>query len=232
MTAINVGSLIVSCIALDGDPKDIYDNCFMVNMCKLAVLGGAGALKLSDMNLIRDIKKLSTGIPVIGIQKLYKNGRIQITPDYLSAKEAAESGADIISIQVVENDPDFSLESIEEVIHRIKKEYNIPVIGAVSTLYEGITAQKFGVDYVATTLAGYTPHSIKKNGPDFELLLDLYKHLSIPVIAEGRYDSTESIKKAIECGAHSVVVGTAITRPHILTKWFYDVMQRGENTND
>ena len=56
--------------------------------------------------------------------------------------------------------------------------------------------------------------------PDFELLEDLVKNVSIPVILEGRIWSPEDVKKGFELGAHCVVIGSAITRPQLITKRF------------
>ncbi|MBM7616208.1 N-acetylmannosamine-6-phosphate 2-epimerase [Alkaliphilus hydrothermalis] len=228
MSMLKKGSLIVSCMVLENDPIDLYDNHFLSHMCKMIEIGGAGGIKLSDGELIRKVKQLGINIPIIGIDKVYKNKQVLITPDIEGAKKVIDSGADILSMQVVENNPDFTLDKIEAAINKIKSLYNIKIIGAISTLEEGIMAEKFGVDYVATTLAGYTPHSNKINGPDFYLVEELIKKLSIPVIAEGKYDSKEQVKKAVEMGAHSVVVGTAITRPHIITKNYCNALNEIE----
>jgi N-acylglucosamine-6-phosphate 2-epimerase len=42
----------------------------------------------------------------------------------------------------------------------------------------------------------------------------------INVIAEGRYNSPDRAAKAIELGAFSVTVGSAITRVEHITQWF------------
>jgi N-acylglucosamine-6-phosphate 2-epimerase len=82
----------------------------------------------------------------------------------------------------------------------------------VSTLEEGINAAEIaGVNFVGTTLSGYTDatkHIIK---PDFELIEKLAKRLDIPIICEGRLSSTHDVRRAFDCGAFAVVVGGAIT---------------------
>ena len=46
------------------------------------------------------------------------------------------------------------------------------------------------------------------------------------VIAEGNINTPEKAKHVIELGAYSVVVGSIITRPQLITKSFVEVMER------
>ena len=55
---------------------------------------------------------------------------------------------------------------------------------------------------------------------DFELLKKIVKEFKIPVILEGRIWEVSQIKKAFELGAFAVVVGSAVTRPQLITKRF------------
>ena len=55
--------------------------------------------------------------------------------------------------------------------------------------------------------------------PDFVLLHQLRKYYpDVPIMAEGRYWEYDEVERAFAMGAHNVVVGTAITRPHLITK--------------
>ena len=54
----------------------------------------------------------------------------------------------------------------------------------------------------------------------FELLEKLVKELDCPIILEGRIWSPSQVDKAFELGAHAVVIGSAITRPQLITKKF------------
>ena len=56
--------------------------------------------------------------------------------------------------------------------------------------------------------------------PDYELLLEIVKNVNCPVILEGRIWTPEQSAKAFELGAFAVVIGSAITRPHEITKRF------------
>ena len=45
------------------------------------------------------------------------------------------------------------------------------------------------------------------------------------VIAEGNINTPEKARRVIELGAYSVVVGSIITRPQLITKTFVDVLK-------
>ena len=55
---------------------------------------------------------------------------------------------------------------------------------------------------------------------------ELIERCSVPVIAEGNFDTPEKAKKAMEMGAYAVVVGGAITRPQLITKKFVDEIEK------
>ena len=46
------------------------------------------------------------------------------------------------------------------------------------------------------------------------------KETDKPVILEGRIWEPQEVTKAFELGAHCVVIGSAITRPQLITKRF------------
>jgi N-acylglucosamine-6-phosphate 2-epimerase len=107
-------------------------------------------------------------------------------------------------------------------IDKIHKELDKPVWADVATFAEGIAALEAGADIVSTTLFGYTEETMipREQGPGFELLKELVNHSSVPVILEGRVWLPEEVKQAFELGAYAVVVGSAITRPHLITERF------------
>ena len=91
----------------------------------------------------------------------------------------------------------------------------------ISTYKEGVNCANLGVDILSTTLSGYTVESDSQSEtPDFDLLEKLVKETNIPVILEGRIWEPDDVKRAFELGAHAVVIGSAITRPQLITKRF------------
>ena len=96
----------------------------------------------------------------------------------------------------------------------------------ISTLEEGLAAEEDGAHLIGTTLAGYTPYTKKlsEDDPDWELLKALARRAKTPIIAEGRIWTPAQAKKALELGAYAVVVGTAITRPRLVTRRFVEAL--------
>ena len=85
----------------------------------------------------------------------------------------------------------------------------------ISQLMEAKRAYEFGVDIISTTLSGYTKETENNPcTPDFELLQKCALNFNIPVILEGKIWDKNDVKKAFSLGAYSVVIGSAVTRPH------------------
>jgi len=216
--------IIVSVQASKGEP--VYEDNCLISIIKSVISGGASGLRLAGAKSIRETKKFSN-IPIIGITKpdpLPDNWKkiVYITPTFNEAEDLAKAGADIIAIDGTSRSrPE---ESLENLIYKIKKELNKPVMTDISTLEEGIKCAELGADIISTTLSGYTSYTLDKNNdePDFELLETLVKNLDKPVILEGRIWTPKHVQQAFRLGAFSVVIGSAITRPQIITKRFTD----------
>jgi len=56
--------------------------------------------------------------------------------------------------------------------------------------------------------------------PNIDLVLEIAKVIRVPLIAEGGFANPQQVKDAIANGAWAVCVGTAITNPYLLTKYF------------
>lgn len=210
------GGLIVSCQALQGEP--LYGEGIMARMAVAAKQGGAVGIRANGKEDVSQISK-EVGLPVIGIcKRYYNNSEVFITPTLNEVKEIVEAGATIVAFDGTGRErPDG--QSLQEFISQVKAQFpNILLMADISTLQEGVTAADLGVDIVATTLSGYTPYSKKNDEPDFELIEDLYAKIKVPIIAEGRVTSPSDAIECMDKGAWSVVVGTAITRPHEITK--------------
>ena len=214
------GKIVVSVQAMPSEP--LYKEECMKAMMESVVNGGAGALRVAGE---RDVKNAKTfNLPVIGLtkpEKLPDNWKdvVYITPSLDEVQKLINADADIIAFDGTSRPRPNSctLEQIITEIHSAKK----LAMADISTLEEGINCANLGADIISTTLAGYTTQSENMNDtPDFELLKDLVETTDKPIILEGRIWEPEDVKKAFELGAHCVVIGSAITRPQLITKRF------------
>jgi N-acylglucosamine-6-phosphate 2-epimerase len=151
-------------------------------------------------------------MPILGIYKIVSAAsEVYITPTFSAAEAIAAAGADVIAIDATwRQRPDG--ESLTEIVSRIKNELKLPVMADISTFEEGLNAvETLEVDFVGTTLSGYTAATKHLIKPDFELVEKLAEKLAVPVICEGRLRSVDDVRRAFDCGAFAVVVGGAIT---------------------
>ena len=213
--------LIVSCQALENEP--LYGSEIMAKMAIAAKKGGAVGIRA---NYAADIKAIreAVDLPIIGLVKRdYPGYEVYITPTLREVEEVVSAGAHIVAVDATDMSRPGN-KSASEFIYEIKKEFDIMVMADVSTYEEGIRAQEAGVDMVSTTMSGYTPHSPKIEGPDFQLIKDLSQDLTVPLIGEGRIWEPREAVKALELGDYAIVVGTAITRPMNITQRFTDAI--------
>lgn len=213
------GKLIVSCQALENEP--LYGSHIMRKMAKAAKEGGAVAIRANGYNDIVAIKE-ETGLPVIGlIKKDYNNCDVYITPTVNEIDELILANCEIIAMDATNRcHPDNM--SLEEKLNRIHKA-GLLAMADISTYEEALYAQSIGFDLVSTTLSGYTPYSPQLEGPDIELVKRLVSNLDIPVIAEGRITTIDELKEIKNLNPFSIVIGSAITRPQLITKKFADI---------
>jgi N-acylglucosamine-6-phosphate 2-epimerase/N-acetylmuramic acid 6-phosphate etherase len=210
------GSLIVSCQAFPDNP--LHGPTFMGAMALAARDGGARAIRANGADDVRAVK--AAGLPVIGIEKVVSEGMpVYITPSIEIADRLAGAGADVIAFDCTPrprlgDDP-------AAIIAHIRGRLGLEAFADVSTLDEGLAAAAMGATYVSTTLSGYTAYTEPKpEGPDLALIRALAARLETPVVAEGRYNTPELARAAIEAGAYAVVVGTMITDPRAITRRF------------
>ena len=214
--------IIISVQAMPDEP--LYKEECMTAMMQSVINGGAKALRLAGARDIKNAKKLFN-VPVIGLtkpDKLPENWMevVYITPSLKEVQELIEADADIIATDATQRPR--PKESLEEILNSIKAAGKL-AMADISTFEEGIKARELGFDIISTTLSGYTSYSNKNiEGPDFELLKNLVNELDCPVILEGRIWTPDDVNKAFELGAYSVVIGSAVTRPQLITKRFYE----------
>jgi N-acylglucosamine-6-phosphate 2-epimerase len=218
--------LIVSCQAEGNSPFNNPDDVAKFAVC--AVMGGAAGIRTEGVEKARAIRA-RVSLPLIGLVKTeFEDGLVRITGREKDVKDLMDAGCDIVAI-------DGTFRQREgmtgpEFIKTMKQKYNVFVMADIATFEEGRACAETGADCLSTTLSGYTPETSGNDlsGPDLDLIKKLNEHFTrrIPVIAEGRYNTPELAKQAIKSGAWAVVTGTAITRPQIITKWFYDAIKK------
>lgn len=219
--------LIVSIDVSPGNPCSDLD--FIVAMAHAAMVGGAGAIRVGGIKEIKAISS-STSMPIIGfIKRDYPDYSIvRVTPTFQEAIQVANSGAQIIAIELTGRVRPDGL-SDEEIVQKIKQELQVPIVADISTFDEAINAEKAGVDIIATTLVGYTPQSQQTDAFDFGLLKKLCQRINIPILAEGHITSPREAQKAVQMGAHGVVVGSMISKPHVITEKYSREIKFSQN---
>ncbi len=214
------GKLIVSCQALPEEP--LHSSFIMGRMALAAKQGGAFGIRANTKEDISEIKK-TVDLPVIGIVKRnYEGCDVYITPTMKEIEELMEVKPEIIAIDATVSSRPKGV-SVDDFFQKVKEKYpNQLFMADCSTVEEAIHADELGFDFIGTTLVGYTKQSsylkIEKN--DFEILREILKKVKHPVIAEGNINTPQKAKRVLELGAYSVVVGSAITRPQLITKSF------------
>ena len=218
------GKLIVSCQALPHEP--LHSSFIMGRMALAAKEGGAYGIRANTKEDIAEIQA-RVDLPVIGIVKRdYEDSKVYITPTMKEINELMEVKPDIIAL-----DATHSLRpggrTLDEFYREIRKSYPEQLLMAdCSTVEEALHADQLGFDFIGTTLVGYTDQSrdLKIESNDFEIIRQIVAKVKHRVIAEGNINTPEKAKRVIELGAFSVVVGSIISRPQLITKSFAEAL--------
>ena len=218
------GKLIVSCQALPHEP--LHSSFIMGRMALAAKQGGAVGIRANTKEDIKEIQS-QVDLPVIGIVKRdYEDSKVYITPTMREIDELMEVKPEIIAMDAT-SDSRPGGKTLQQFFAEVKAKYPDQLFMAdCSTVEEAVYADELGFDFIGTTLVGYTDQSrgdrIEEN--DFQILREIIERVEHKVIAEGNIDTPEKVKRVIELGVYSVVVGSIITRPQLITKRFADAL--------
>jgi N-acylglucosamine-6-phosphate 2-epimerase len=211
-------NLIASCQPVRGG---VFDRPELVALfARAAINGGSEGLRvegLPDLEAVRPV----TDLPIVGLVKHEpRDERLFITPLPKDVHELAAAGADIIAFDATERQRPVTVRELIRIIHA----RGCLAMADVANAAEGIAAHEAGADFVATTLSGYAPHSPPGPEPDFQLISGL-QAAGARVVAEGRIFTPEEAAVAIQRGAFAVTVGTAISRPELITERFAEAIK-------
>ncbi|MCI8559866.1 MAG: N-acetylmannosamine-6-phosphate 2-epimerase [Dorea sp.] len=218
------GKLIVSCQALPHEP--LHSPYIMGRMALAAKEGGAYGIRANTKEDIKEIKD-TVDLPVIGIVKRdYPDSKVYITPTMKEVDELMEVQPEIIALDATQELRPGGV-TLDGFFEEVRKKYPDQLwMADCSTIEEAIHADKLGFDFIGTTLVGYTDQSRddRIEADDFRILRKIIEKVEHKVIAEGNINTPKKVQRVIELGAYSVVVGSAITRPQLITKTFSEVL--------
>lgn len=219
------GKLIVSCQALPHEP--LHSSFIMGRMALAAKEGGAAGIRANTKEDIAEIQA-QVDLPVIGIVKRdYEDSKVYITPTMKEIEELMEVKPEIIALDAtVDLKP--GGKTLDGFYREIRAAYPDQLLMAdCSTVEEALHADELGFDFIGTTLVGYTEQSrgLKIEADDFAIIRQIVAKARHRVIAEGNINTPEKARRVIELGAFSVVVGSIITRPQLITKSFAEALK-------
>ena len=213
------GGLVVSCQA--GPDSPLRDSAIMLAMARAAERGGAAGLRLEGLGDVAAIRPHTT-LPIIGLVKQVTAGTdVYITPTVELARALCRQGCEIVAVDGTLRPRPASVAELCAAIHAEGR----LAMADISTAAEAEAAIAAGADVVGTTMAGYTPYSTQGDAPDFALMRELAA-AGLPFVAEGRVRVPAEGAACLAAGALCVVVGSAITRPDDITRWFVAALAR------
>ena len=217
------GGLVVSCQAYPGEP--MLDPRTMAQVAQAAVAGGAVGIRGKGLDDLRAMRA-AVDVPIIGLVKVGDTG-VYITPTLADCLEVAATGCEVVALDGTRR-PRPDGRTLAETVAGLRAQYpDVLVMADCGSVADAAAAVEAGVDILGTTLAGYTGERPKTEGPDWEVVdgvVALASEAGLPVFVEGRVHTPAQAAEAMRRGAWSVVVGTAITHPTTLTRWFADAV--------
>lgn len=212
------GRLVVSVQAYQGEPLRHPET--MAQMARACELGGAAAIRCQGLADISGIKG-RVEVPVIGLWKEGHEG-VYITPTLRHALACASAGADVVALDATDR-PRPDGRTFEETVRELRSATDVLVMADCMAIEDVRRAVACGCDLVSTTLSHNKPaiETTLDEGPDLPLLRQATSEFpGLPIVCEGHVHTPDDARAALEAGAWSVVVGTAITHPTSVTSWF------------
>lgn len=212
------GGLIVSCQPVDNSPLDKPE--IVAAMAQAAVNAGAVAVRIEGIDNLKATRPL-INVPIIGIVKRdLSDSPVRISPWLSDIEDLANNGADIIAFDGTHRTRPVRVDDLLGKVHQMGK----LAMADCANLTEGLYLQNLGCDFIGSTMSGYTGDTIPDE-PDFALVKSLHQ-AGCRVIAEGRYNTPQLARQAMDMGAWAVTVGSAITRLEHVCDWFIQALKK------
>nr|WP_283272977.1 N-acetylmannosamine-6-phosphate 2-epimerase [Spiroplasma sp. SV19] len=204
----------------------LNDSYIMQKIALACVMGGAEVLRLSQKNHIMAVQKV-LNVPIIGlIKQHYKNSEVFITPTREEIDVLLNLNVDVIALDATLRIRPY--DNLETLVSYIREKAPTKLILADCSNIEDIkNADRLGFDLVATTLRGYTNETTKlsnlENNYEFIKSLDDVLEKAVLIVEGGIWTPEEAYDLLHFNHVHAVVVGSAITRPQLITERFIKI---------
>lgn len=223
-----MNKFVVSCQALENEP--LHSPFIMGRMAKAALEGGAEGIRANSVEDIAEIKQC-VSVPIIGIIKQdYEDSEIFITPTIKEIDALVSAGVEVIATDAtLRPRPDGV--SLNQFYAEVRRKYPSQKLMADCSNFEEMrNADKLGFDYISTTLFGYTPSSHQNAFVDIGKLVEETKSIKAKLVAEGQISTPEMATEVAKLKIFDVIViGSAITRPQLITRGFYEGIKYEED---
>ncbi|HWL67992.1 MAG TPA: putative N-acetylmannosamine-6-phosphate 2-epimerase [Geminicoccus sp.] len=207
------GGLVVSCQPVTGGPMDRVD--IVVALALAARDGGAVGLRIEGAANVRAVRE-ACDLPILGlIKRDLPDSPVRITPWREDVQALAEAGADVIAFDATHRPRPVPVPDLLAMVRQAGR----LAMADCADMADARAAAAMGVDVVGTTMSGYTGGPVP-DAPDLDFVRAAAAELDLPVLAEGRFNTPDAAAQAIQAGAFTVVVGSAITRTEHVTGWF------------
>jgi len=196
----------------------------VVGFAGCALEGGAVGLRIEGAARVAAVRK-AYAVPIIGlIKRDLPDSPIRITPYLHDVDALAHAGANIIAVDATDRVRPVDLGALIDRIHS----HRCLAMADCAHLAEAQAAVACGAALVGSTMSGYTGGPVPQH-PDFALVRAMAS-LGTFVVAEGRLHTPELLAQAVRAGADAVVVGSAVTRPDVVTSWFAQATREAYGT--
>jgi putative N-acetylmannosamine-6-phosphate epimerase len=216
LTRLDQG-LIVSCQPVPGGPMDSAE--IVVAFARAALDGGADGLRIESAAYVAAVRA-ATDAPIVGLVKRDLPGSpVRITPLLGDVEDLVRAGADVVAFDATRRHRPVP---VADLVAAIRRGGRVPMADCAD-LDDARAALVDGAEILGSTLSGYVGGP-EPEGPDFDLVAAM-RALTPRVVAEGRIRTPAEAAEARRRGAWAVVVGSAITRPEHVTRWFRDALR-------